>query len=164
MARNAIDHLEAAASDGPGDAAPVSLVQLRERITSAVGALAAPVHVRAAPAGGASVPADVADALASAALQAAVNSVQHAGDASVERWVVVERRDGGVRIEVGDAGAGFDVDTIPAERLGVRRSIVERVRAVGGAVDIDSAPGSGTRVRLTWNPTTGSETGPAVTS
>ncbi len=152
MARNAIDHLEAAASDGPGDGAPVSLVQLRERIVTAVSALAAPVAVRAAPAGGTSVPADVADALASAALQAAVNSIQHAGDASVERWVVVERRDGGVRVEVGDDGSGFDVAAIPEERLGVRRSILERVHLVGGSAQIDTVPGGGTRVELSWTP------------
>lgn len=157
MARNAIDHLEAAASDGPGDAPPVPLVDLRERIADAVGALAAPVRVDRGHLGTARVPAIVADAVASAALQAAVNSVQHAGPADVERWIVVEQRGAGVHVEVGDRGTGFDTATIPAERLGVRRSILERVVAVGGTAEIVTAPGAGTRVLLDWRPTTGEQ-------
>lgn len=152
MARNAIDHLEAAASDGPGEAPPVSLVDLHARITDSVGALAAPVRVQPGQLGSTRVPATVADALASAALQAAVNSVQHAGGASVDRWVRVEQRGAGVHVEVGDDGAGFDIEAIPAERLGVRRSIVERVVAVDGTAEILTAPGSGTRVLLGWAP------------
>jgi signal transduction histidine kinase len=153
MARNAIDHLEAAASDGPGEAPPVALGELRSRIAEAATALAAPVRVRTAGGSGVRVPAAVADALASAAIQAAVNSVQHAGGPAVDRWIVVERRGAGVHVEIGDAGSGFDVQTIPAERLGVRRSIVERVLAVGGSADVDTAPGRGTRVVLDWEPT-----------
>lgn len=154
MARNAIDHLEAAASDGPGDRTPVSLAELRTRIGDAVGALTAPVRLVPAPGGPARLPAAVADALASAALQAAVNSVQHAGGPDVTRWVRVEQQDDGVLVEVGDDGRGFDVSAIPAERLGVRRSIVERVATVGGEAQVRTAPGEGTRVVLTWTPTT----------
>lgn len=154
MARNAIDHLAAAASDTPGAAGPVSLVELRSRICSAVSALAAPVRLVERRVGDVRLPAVVADALASAALQAAVNSVQHAGGAEVDRWVLVEQQGPGVRIEVGDDGAGFDFAGIPAERLGVRRSIIERVVAVDGTAEVDSAPGRGTTVRLSWTPST----------
>ena len=152
MARNAIDHLEAAASDDPADAPPVTLVQLRSRIGEAVGALAAPVRVQDTRVGSARIPAPVADALASAAIQAAVNSVQHAGGPDVDRWVTVEQRGAGVHLEVGDDGAGFDLAGIPAERLGVRRSIVERVVAVSGRAEIVTCPGGGTRVHLDWAP------------
>lgn len=155
MARNAIDHLEAAASDDPAGAPPVSLADLRARIADAVGALAAPVRVEGERAGSVRVPATVADALASAALQAAVNSVQHAGGAEVDRWIVVEQHGAGARVEVGDDGAGFALDAIPAERLGVRRSIIERVVAVDGRAEVLTAPGDGTRVRLDWAPGTG---------
>jgi signal transduction histidine kinase len=155
MARNAIDHLEAAASDDPDGAPPVSLGDLRARIADAVSALAAPVRVVGDGGAGARLPANVADALASAALQAAVNSVQHAGGPEVDRWVVARQHGAGVRIEIGDDGAGFDVDAIPAERLGVRRSIIERVVAVGGRAEVVTAPGSGTRIRLDWAPETG---------
>lgn len=152
MARNAIDHLGAAAADLPGEAPPVTVHDLRGRITAAVGALAAPVHLRDAPVGGMRLPATVADALASAALQASVNSVQHAGGPEVDRWVRVEQRGGAVHVEVGDDGAGFDLGAVPAARLGVRRSIIERVQAVGGTAVVASNPGAGTRIRLEWHP------------
>ncbi len=152
MARNAIDHLGAAAADVPGEAPPVTVHDLRGRITAAVGALAAPVHLRDAPVGGMRLPATVADALASAALQASVNSVQHAGGPEVDRWVRVEQRGGAVHVEVGDDGAGFDLGAVPAARLGVRRSIIERVQAVGGTAVVASNPGAGTRIRLEWHP------------
>ncbi|MBF4613832.1 sensor histidine kinase [Curtobacterium sp. VKM Ac-1376] len=151
MARNAIDHL-AAAADAPEEVAPVRVVDLRRRIAASVSGLGAPLTVaRAAPGSDAvSLPAAAADALASAAVQAAVNSVQHAG-ADVGRWVTIEHdADGAVRVEVGDDGAGFDVRTIPPERLGVRRSIIERMSAVGGAAEIRTAPGAGTTIALTW--------------
>ncbi len=154
MARNAIDHLAAAAADTPGAAGPVPLTELRSRICGAVSALAAPVRLVERRVSDLPLPAVVADALASAALQAAVNSVQHAGDAGVDRWVDVEQRGAGVRIEVGDDGVGFDPTGVPAERLGVRRSIIERVVAVDGCAEVVSAPGSGTVVRLSWRPGT----------
>ncbi|WP_396288859.1 sensor histidine kinase [Curtobacterium sp. KT1] len=154
MARNAIDHLEAAAADGPDDDTPVSLADLRARIGEAISALAAPVRLVPAPSGAVRLPASVADALASAALQAAVNSVQHAGGPEVTRWVRVEQHDDGVHVEVGDDGRGFDVATIPSERLGVRRSIIERVAAVDGRAEVHTAPGEGTRIELTWSPPT----------
>ncbi|MBT1543758.1 sensor histidine kinase [Curtobacterium aurantiacum] len=152
MARNAIDHLEAAATDGPGEVAPVTLGELRARIREGVGALTAPVRLVPTPTGSVRLPASVADALASAALQAAVNSVQHAGDGEVSRWVRIEQQGQGVLVEVGDDGRGFDVAAIPAERLGVRRSIVERVATVDGRAEVHTAPGEGTRIVLTWSP------------
>ncbi|WIE77852.1 ATP-binding protein [Curtobacterium sp. MCSS17_016] len=152
MARNAIDHLEAAATDGPGDVAPVALGELRARIREGVGALPAPVRLVPTPTGSVRLPASVADALASAALQAAVNSVQHAGDGDVSRWVRIEQQGQGVLVEVGDDGRGFDVAAIPAERLGVRRSIVERVATVDGRAEVHTGPGEGTRIVLTWSP------------
>ncbi|WIA99035.1 sensor histidine kinase [Curtobacterium sp. MCBA15_012] len=155
MARNAVDHLDAAAADVPGDAPPVSSTELRARIVDAVAGLAAPVAVRAAPVGGLRMPATVADALASAAVQAAVNSVQHAGGPEVDRWVRVEQRGSAVHVEVGDDGAGFDPSAVPAARLGVRRSIVERVVMAGGTATVQSAPGAGTRIRLAWTATGG---------
>ena len=57
--------------------------------------------------------------------------------------------DDGIRIEVRDAGGGFDLGAVPADRLGIRASIIARVAAVGGSADIDSGDW-GTLVRLTW--------------
>jgi signal transduction histidine kinase len=150
MARNALDHLAAAAADGPGEVPPVLLPELRTRIADLVASLAAPVRVDGGPLGQTTMPAAAADALASAALQAAVNSIQHAGD-GVTRWITVDEVVGAVvQVQVADDGSGFDVDAIPAERLGVRRSIIERVASAGGRAEIRTAPGSGTRIVLTW--------------
>jgi signal transduction histidine kinase len=128
----------------------VLLPELRTRIADLVASLAAPVRVDGGPLGQTTMPAAAADALASAALQAAVNSIQHAGD-GVTRWITVDEVVGAVvQVQVADDGSGFDVDAIPAERLGVRRSIIERVASAGGRAEIRTAPGSGTRIVLTW--------------
>ena len=55
----------------------------------------------------------------------------------------------GVRITVRDTGAGFDLDRVPHDRLGIRASIFARVAAVGGTSSIESDP-DGTTVRLEW--------------
>jgi len=56
---------------------------------------------------------------------------------------------GTVRVEVHDAGEGFDLDAVPDDRLGIRASIIARVAAVGGRADLESGP-HGTVVRLMW--------------
>jgi len=151
MATNALHHLESASADVRVDAPAVPVSVLWENVRWAVSELAAEVDIRSCRVDDRSVPATVADALASAALQAAVNSVQHAGGPTVSRWVeFMLAGERGVRVEVGDDGAGFDVSAVPAERLGVRRSILERVAAVGGAAEVSSSPGHGTRIVLTW--------------
>jgi signal transduction histidine kinase len=149
MARNAIDHLAAAAADGPGHDPVVPFAVLRERIIDSLTTLAAPVEMRSCPTDGPALPSSAADALASATLQAAVNSVQHAG-ADATRWVTIDADGPSVRVEVVDDGVGFDRSAVPSERLGVRRSILERLAAAGGTADVLSAPGAGTRVVLCW--------------
>ncbi|WP_066041668.1 sensor histidine kinase [Herbiconiux solani] len=56
----------------------------------------------------------------------------------------------GLTVVIADTGAGFDVDAVPADRLGLRISIRERLSAVGGAAHVRSAPGAGTSVILEW--------------
>ncbi|MCP2031650.1 signal transduction histidine kinase [Okibacterium sp. HSC-33S16] len=99
----------------------------------------------------------VAQNLYLAATQAMANSAQHAGGADVSvpvhRSVTVTVCDGdGVELEVSDDGIGFDRQSIEPNRLGLRVSIIERVVAVGGTVDLDSAPGQGTRISIRWTP------------
>ena len=43
-------------------------------------------------------------------------------------------------------GIGFDVDSVPPDRLGIRQSIIQRIEAVGGNVKIWSMAGAGTSV------------------
>jgi signal transduction histidine kinase len=51
---------------------------------------------------------------------------------------------------VRDAGAGFDPARVDPARLGLRRSITERVADWGGRVSVRSAPGQGTVVDMSW--------------
>lgn len=86
------------------------------------------------------------------AQEALRNVVKHA--AAAEATVRLSREQGGARLEVVDAGRGFD----PAENghrrgLGVT-SMTERVRLVHGTVRIVSAPGRGTRATA-WVPAKG---------
>ena len=49
-----------------------------------------------------------------------------------------------------DAGAGFDPARVDPARLGLRCSITERVADWGGRVSVQSAPGQGTLVSMSW--------------
>ena len=55
-----------------------------------------------------------------------------------------------VRVTVRDAGTGFDPARVDPARLGLRRSITERVADWGGRVSVRSAPGQGTVVSMSW--------------
>jgi signal transduction histidine kinase len=60
-----------------------------------------------------------------------------------------------VCLTVTDDGAGFDPRRLGHDRLGLA-GISERVRLLGGAVEIETSPGAGTTVRATlpqWRPT-----------
>ena len=97
------------------------------------------------------VPESVADAVVSASVQAMTNSVKHAGGPEVPRSIRVEGTGaGGVRVIVADRGRGFDPDAVASERLGLRVSIMERMRRVGGEVDLTTAEGRGTVFVLSW--------------
>lgn len=85
------------------------------------------------------------DALLDAARQALVNAVTHGGEPIS---VYCEAGDDVVEVFVRDHGDGFDVHAIPEDRLGIRESIVGRVRRRGGTVEIVSRPGWGTEVRM----------------
>lgn len=99
------------------------------------------------------LPAGVAERLTDAAVEAVRNSLQHAGLAPAERpRIRIERRGSGVQLDIEDAGVGFDPDTVPDDRLGLRTSILRRVRSIpGGRAEVESAPGRGTRIRLSWD-------------
>ena len=81
-----------------------------------------------------------------------VNSTQHAGGADVHRTLTIRGGIDGstVRIVVEDDGRGFNADDVPAERLGLRVSIQERLAKVGGRATVRSAPGEGTTVTIAW--------------
>jgi signal transduction histidine kinase len=72
------------------------------------------------------------------------NVIRHSGAASAEVELVYTPEE--ITVMVTDQGVGFDVGAIPADRLGIRLSIRERIAQIGGQVQIWSSPGSGTSV------------------
>lgn len=96
------------------------------------------------------VPSEVAEAVTESALQALANAFQHAGsEAKIE--VFLKGNETGFKIVVKDNGRGFRPSRVPKNRLGLKLSIVGRVKAVGGKVFIDSKVGSGTNVIIEWS-------------
>ncbi len=72
------------------------------------------------------------------------NGFRHARGAS--QRVVLRGREGEIELEATDAGPGFDVTALSGRRGGGLAGMHERVKALGGTVDISSTPGAGTRV------------------
>lgn len=85
-------------------------------------------------------------ALVQAAGEAMVNAAKHSGAPRID--VYAEAGPDRVEIFVRDRGAGFAIDSVPDDRMGVRRSILGRMERYGGKAEIRSAPGEGTEVRL----------------
>ncbi|MDO5077105.1 PspC domain-containing protein [Corynebacterium sp.] len=79
-----------------------------------------------------------------AAREAMVNAAKYAQVAQLD--VYAENFDG-LEIFVRDRGVGFDVDCIPADRHGVRDSILGRMKRVGGEAEIRSGD-DGTEVKI----------------
>lgn len=148
MAGHAMRHVRDAADAGGPDG-EVRLTALVDQLADAGDELDGGIEFRVDSIGTRSIPAEAAEAVYSATVQAMLNSLQHAGD-DVARWVSVRGIAGGVEVVVGDTGRGFDPAQVPQERMGVRVSISERIASVGGRSVIDSAPGAGTTVTVRW--------------
>ena len=84
--------------------------------------------------------------LVAAAREAMLNAAKHSGADQVD--VYGEVGDDGVEVFVRDRGRGFDPSTVPADRLGVAGSIVDRMSRHGGSSVVRSRPGEGTEIRL----------------
>jgi signal transduction histidine kinase len=78
--------------------------------------------------------------------EAVTNAAKHAGSGKVD--VYAEVGDRAVDVFVRDRGRGFDPAAVPADRYGVRNSIMDRMQRHGGSAEVRSAPGEGTEVRL----------------
>ncbi len=72
------------------------------------------------------------------------NVVRHAGASEVE--ICLSTAGGGLRLVVADDGAGFE-PAAASDGTGLS-SVRRRARRIGAELEIDSAPGRGTRVRL----------------
>ncbi|MCX6401792.1 MAG: PspC domain-containing protein [Propionibacteriales bacterium] len=89
---------------------------------------------------------EAARPIVAAAREATANAAKHAGVPRVD--VYAEITPAGIDVFVRDRGTGFDPDATPEDRLGVRRSIIDRMERHGGRAEIRSALGEGTEVRL----------------
>ncbi len=86
-------------------------------------------------------------ALLSALREACVNAAKHSGADRADVYVEVEQDE--VVAFVRDRGRGFEPASVPADRAGIRHSIVERTERHGGRATIHAVPGGGTEVELT---------------
>ena len=85
-------------------------------------------------------------ALVRAAREAMVNAAKHSGADQVDVYAEVD--EASVEVFVRDRGTGFDLATVGEDRLGVKGSIIDRMRRHGGSATIRSSAETGTEVRL----------------
>jgi signal transduction histidine kinase len=97
------------------------------------------------------IPAEVADALTQATLQAVTNSQIHAGGERVLRELRLKAEGNQIKIVVRDEGVGFRPSRVPKNRLGIRTIIFRQLESVSATAHIDSRPGEGTTVVLEWS-------------
>ncbi|MEV1020923.1 PspC domain-containing protein [Streptomyces sp. NPDC050264] len=83
-----------------------------------------------------------------AAREAMVNAAKYGGEGgAVQVFAEVEGDE--VFVSVRDRGPGFDLDSIPVDRMGVRESIIGRMERNGGTARLRAVPDGGTEVELT---------------
>lgn len=78
--------------------------------------------------------------------EAVTNAARHAGAGHIDVFVEVDDRElvGYAR----DTGVGFDPGAVPADRHGLRDSIIGRTERAGGTATVISHPGTGTEVEI----------------
>jgi signal transduction histidine kinase/phage shock protein PspC (stress-responsive transcriptional regulator) len=126
---------------GPDESLAGALTAAAEEVEAAHGVSVDVVTVGDAPLD------EHARALAAAAREALVNAAKFAGDAGPVS-LYAEADGERLQVFVRDRGPGFDPDAAPADRRGVRDSIVGRMARHGGRAAIRPAPGRGTEVEL----------------
>ncbi len=96
-----------------------------------------------------------------AAREAMVNAAKYGGEGgAVQVYAEVEGRT--VFISVRDRGPGFDLDAVPDDRMGVRGSIIGRMKRNGGTAVLRTAPEGGTVVELEMERAAETGAGPAA--
>ena len=105
---------------------------------------------------------DAARRVVAAAREALTNAAKFAPDAGpVALYAEVEQRPRS-RSSCATAAPGFDPDAFPADRQGVRESIVGRMERHGGTRDDPLGAGEGTEVELEHGPERGMSSRPTV--
>ena len=105
----------------------------------------------AVPATAVRLPPDAAQELV-LALRAALDNVRRHCPAGTRAWILIEDEPGRVTVTLRDDGPGFAPgrlsEAAEAGRLGVAKSVLGRMRDLGGTARLESAPGEGTVVEL----------------
>lgn len=94
------------------------------------------------------LPAEIKTAFFRVAQEGLTNAAKHAGAAQVGLLLSFEP-DGGLLMQIQDDGRGFDTEAVnqhPEQGIGLR-NMRERLAAIGGQLEVRSAPGQGTRIR-----------------
>jgi signal transduction histidine kinase/phage shock protein PspC (stress-responsive transcriptional regulator) len=86
------------------------------------------------------------EALVAAAREAMVNAAKFGEGSPVA--VYAEAGGPALQVFVRDRGPGFDPADVPADRRGLRESVVGRMARHGGRATVTAAPGAGTEVEL----------------
>jgi signal transduction histidine kinase len=86
------------------------------------------------------------EAVVQALREAAVNAAKHSGVRDVSVYVEVGATE--LSAFVRDRGKGFKPAAIPADRFGVRESLIARMERHGGQATIRSTKRTGTEIRL----------------
>jgi len=96
------------------------------------------------------VPAEIAQTVTEATLQAIDNALRHSNAEQI-RLYLGHSDARGIVVRVTDNGKGFNLDRLPKDRLGVRNSIQARMSSVGGQAKISTEIGAGTTIELRWS-------------
>lgn len=87
------------------------------------------------------------EALIAATREALTNAAKFAGDAgAIAVYAEMDRER--AQVFVRDRGEGFEPAAVPADRRGLRESIIGRMARNGGSATVRSSPGEGTEVEL----------------
>ena len=142
----------------PDTIARTPLSQLLARLGDALAGSAAGLDVVTTADDALILPAEVHVTFYRVAQEALANVRRHA--CAAHAAAVLEATEDGVRLEVRDDGVGYDTATLPRGLgIGIMR---ERAHDVGARLVIESAPGAGTTVTLSWAGETGAQATPGA--
>lgn len=148
MAIDAIASLESAVSDQEFESR-VTTLGLYRSLRKAAFRASQDIEVEILSAGLEEIPAEIAQTITEAALQAMDNAVRHSKAGRIQLRLGSPTL-AGLVVEVKDNGTGFTPERLPKDRLGISTSIKARMELIGGEAQVSSSPGNGTTVLLRW--------------
>jgi signal transduction histidine kinase len=148
MAVDAIASLESAVSDQEYESR-VTTLGLYRSLRKAAFRASQDIEVEILSAGLEEIPAEIAQTITEAALQAMDNAVRHSKAGRIQLSLGSPTL-AGLVVEVKDNGTGFTPERLPKDRLGISTSIKARMELIGGEAQVSSSPGNGTTVLLRW--------------